>query len=86
MAVASHGPLMPWPLNVSRTRPRLSSTSRQPAFAVAAIPLLDGVLPTITQLWVMTSAVVSPMPPGQAPGKPRAEISAKTVRCPARLT
>src|SRR5262249_42443565 len=72
--------------NVSRTWPWLSSTSRHPAFDVAAVPFFDGRLPTITQLCTVTSAVVSPMPPGQAPGRPRAEIFANTVRCPGGLT
>ena len=83
-AVASHGPLMPWPAMVSRTWPLLSSTIRQPAFAVAAIPLLDGVLPTTTQPpGRTTSAVVSPTPPGQGPGSPAGEMLANRLRRPA---
>src|SRR5262249_25871173 len=53
---------------VSRTLPRLSSTIRHPAFAVAAIPFFDGVLPTTTHPpGSMTSAVVRPTPPGHGP-------------------
>ena len=47
----------------------LFSTMRQPAFAVAAMPLLEGVLPTTTQPPGSTSsAVVRPTPPGHDPG------------------
>ena len=35
---------------------------------VAAVPSVDGRLPTITQSCTTTSAVVRPMPPGHAPG------------------
>src|ERR1039458_5568334 len=79
----SHGPLMPCPAMVSRTLPWLSRTSRQPAFAVAAMPLADGRLPTMTQPCTTASAVVSPMPPGQAPGSPDLEMPAKRVTWPA---
>ena len=68
-AVMSHGPLISLFAIVSRARPRLSSTSRQPGFAVAAVPSDVGRLPTTTQPEDNTdSAVVSPIPPGQRPG------------------
>src|ERR1017187_1095017 len=79
----SHGPLMPCPAMVSRTLPWLSRTSRQPAFAVAAVPLADGRLRTRPQPCTTASAVVSPMPPGQAPGSPDLEMPAKRVTWPA---
>src|SRR5580658_3943616 len=47
------------------TWPQLSSTIRQPAFAVADVPSVVGKLPTITKpLRSATRAVVSPIPPG----------------------
>ena len=81
----SHGPLMPCPENVSRTRPWLLSTIRQPALAVADIPLDVGRLPTITQPCTTASAVVRPTPPGQAPGRRDALICANLVRWPRGL-
>src|SRR5580692_11221536 len=84
-AVASHGPLMPWPAIVSRTWPWGPRTIRQPARAVAAWPLADGVLPTTTQPPGSTaSAVLRPTPPGQAPGR-GPEMLAKTERWPPGL-
>ena len=60
----SHGPLIPGPVNVSRTRPRLSSTIRQPEPEMA--PFLVGSEPTMTQpLRSAVRAVVRPTPPGQ---------------------
>src|SRR5258706_16365816 len=54
---------------VSTGLPRLSSTIRHPACAVADVPSAVGRLPTITQPVCNTaSAVVSPTPPGQGPG------------------
>src|SRR5215469_7344833 len=68
---------------VSRTRPRLLSTIRQPAFAVAAIPFVDGVLPTTTHPpGSMSSAVVRPTPPGHGPGSLAFVMCANTVRWP----
>jgi hypothetical protein len=82
-AVASHGPLMPCPAMVSRTMPWLSSTIRQSALAVAACPLVDGVDPTMTQpARNATSAVSSPIPPGQGPGSIAGVMCARSVRCP----
>src|SRR5579863_6405590 len=63
----SHGPLMPWPVNVSRTWPHRSRTIRQPAPEI--LPPLVGSEPTITQpLCSAVRAVVRPTPPGQ-PGR-----------------
>src|SRR6202042_597473 len=60
-----------------------SSTSRQPALAVAAMPFVVGRLPTTTQPPCrMLSAVVRPIPPGQAPGRGLALIRGKVVRDP----
>src|SRR5712672_2627135 len=79
----SHGPLMPLPDRVSRTLPQRSSTSRQPALAVAAMPFVVGRLPTTTQPPCRTdSAVVRPIPPGQAPGRCLALIRANVVLDP----
>ena len=62
--VMSQGPLMPWPVNVSRTCPHRSSTIRQPD--PDTLPPLVGSEPTITQpLRSTVSAVVRPTPPGQ---------------------
>src|SRR5664279_3289257 len=70
-AVMSQGPATGGPATVCRTRPLASRASRQPALAVAAIPSVVGRLPTTTQPErSATSAVVSPMPPGQRPGSP----------------
>src|SRR5215469_8591313 len=74
----SHGPLIPFPENVSTGCPCEFSTIRHPAFAVADAPPVVGRLPTITQpLRNATSAVVSPTPPTQ-PGTLLALICAKT--------
>src|SRR5450432_665851 len=82
----SHGPLMSPPEMVRRTVPWESSTNRQPALAVAAVPSLVGKLPTITHPELSTdSAVVSPTPPGQLPGRCRALIRAKRSACPLAL-
>src|SRR5580704_3294686 len=82
-AAMSHGPLMPWPEIVSRTVPWLSSTIRQPAFAVAAIPFIDGVLPTTTHPPRSTSsAVVSPTPPGHRPVSSERVMRANRVCLP----
>src|SRR5580658_10419871 len=70
---------------VSRTRPLLSSTSTQPALDVAACPFLDGVLPTKTQFLMITKAVVSPIPPGQGPGRPRLVMWANRILRPLGL-
>jgi hypothetical protein len=81
-AVISHGPLMPLPEIVATGAPLLSKIIRQPACAVAEVPSVVGKLPTITKPeFKATSAVVSPTPPGQAPGKDP-EIWAKTVMLP----
>src|SRR6516165_373885 len=81
--VMSQGPLMPLPANVSRTRPWLSRTIRQPADEVAAEPSLVGRLPTTTQPpRRITSAVVRPTPPGHLPGSLAALILAKTLSLP----
>ena len=83
MAVMSHGPLMPLPEMVSRTWPQRSSTSRQPALAVADMPSVVGRLPTTTQPPCrMDNAVVRPIPPGQAPGRCLALIRANVVLMP----
>ncbi len=79
----SQGPLMPLPESVSRTRPRLSRTIRQPADAVAAEPSLVGRLPTTTQPpRRISSAVVRPTPPGHLPGSLAALIWANTLSLP----
>src|ERR1035441_9637936 len=63
-AVMSQGPLMPGPVNVSRTWPHWSSTIRQPD--PDTLPFLVGSEPTITQPLRSTDrAVVRPTPPGQ---------------------
>src|SRR5215471_13238815 len=81
--VMSQGPLMPLPANVSRTRPWLSRTIRQPADEVAAEPSLVGRLPTTTQPpGRISSAVVRPTPPGQLPGSLAATILANTLSVP----
>src|SRR5215471_3780751 len=81
--VMSQGPLMPLPANVSRTRPWLSRTIRQPADEVAAEPSLVGRLPTTTQPpGRISSAVVRPTPPGQEPGSLAATILANTLSIP----
>ena len=60
----SHGPLIPSPVNVSRTWPNRSSTIRQPG--PETTPFLVGSDPTMTQpLRSAVSAVVRPTPPGQ---------------------
>src|SRR5262249_6591459 len=82
-AAMSHGPLIPCPANVSRTRPMLSRTIRQPALAVAAMPSVVGRLPTTTQPpWRISSAVVRPTPPGQEPGSLDATIFANWLTLP----
>src|SRR5260370_319949 len=82
-AVISHGPLMPLPDNVATGTPLLFKVIRQPACAVAAVPSVVGKLPTIMKPErKATSAVVSPTPPGQAPGRDLASIWAKTVTPP----
>ena len=82
----SHGPLISLLVIVSRTRPRLSSTSRQPAFAVAAVPSVVGRLPTTTQPEDSTdSAVVSPIPPGHRPGSRAALMPANRAVMPVGL-
>src|ERR1700689_702727 len=69
----SHGPLMPWPQNVSLTWPHWSSTIRQPGPEM--FPPLVGSEPTITQpLRSDASAVVRPTPPGQ-PGRLRSILA-----------
>src|SRR4029077_270760 len=96
--VASHGPLILPPENVSTACPVLFSTSRQPACAVAAVPSVVGRLPTITQpACNATDAVVRPTPPGHEPGRllpficanvctaPPGEISMIVVPVPCRL-
>src|SRR5215831_157337 len=81
--VMSQGPLMPLPANVSRTRPWLSRTIRQPADEVAAEPSLVGRLPTTTQPpRRIPSAVVRPTPPGQRPGSLDAMILANKLSFP----
>src|SRR4029077_14919 len=82
-AVMSQGPLMSEPKNVSTTLPLWSSTSRHPAFAVAAVPSVVGKLPTITHpLRSTTRAVVKPTPPGHRPGRFLASISANKFLFP----
>src|SRR3984957_14737361 len=79
--VESHGPLIPCPRNVSAILPLRLSTIRQPALALAAIPLLDGVLPTTTQPPLSTSrAVGRPTPPGHRPATCRLKMCANCVR------
>ena len=57
------------------------------AFAVGDIPLLVGELPTATQpLRKVTRAVVSPIPPGQLPGKYEDEMVANRLTFPAGET
>ncbi len=74
-AVMSHGPSMPWPANVSRTTPWLSSTIRQPGPEIE--PFLVGSEPTTTQPpGSATRAVVRPTPPGHA--RPRWPTVANT--------
>ena len=84
----SQGPLMPWPLNVSRTVPWLSSTIRQPEPEMTVVPSGSWVVgsePTITQpLRSTLSAVVRPTPPGQAP--PRSPIWANCDMWPPGVT
>ena len=82
----SQGPLIEPPENVSTGFPRLFSTIRHPARAVADKPSVVGRLPTTTQPRRSTpSAVVSPTPPGQRPGRFIASIRANTVRAPPGL-
>ena len=84
--VMSHGPLIDPPASVSTARPRLLSTIRQPARAVAEEPSAVGRLPTITQpLRSTPSAVVRPTPPGQRPGSMPDRRAANVVRCPPGL-
>src|SRR5579884_1345823 len=79
----SHGPLIGPPAIVSSTLPRLFSTSRQPALAVAEVPSVVGRLPTITNpLRVTASAVVNPTPPGHGPGRAAGSICANTDASP----
>src|SRR3984957_13976407 len=67
--VMSHGPLMAPPEKVSTTWPELLGTRRPPG-PVMVLPSLVGRLPTTTQPPGRTDrAVVSPTPPGQAPGR-----------------
>ena len=85
-AVISHGPLIAAPFidpdKVSITTPHLFNTIRHPALAVAAVPSVVGRLPTMTHPVRKTaSAVVSPMPPGQAPGSAPL-IFANTLNAP----
>src|SRR6185437_5513967 len=71
------------PVKVSTTRPWLSSTSRQPAFEVAGSPPVVGRLPTTTQPpSSIDSAVVRPIPPGQARAGPDAVIRANNRTAP----
>src|ERR1035441_2956554 len=80
--VMSHGPLMAPPEKVSTTCPELLSTRRQPA-PVMMLPSLVGRLPTTTQPPGRTDrAVVSPTPPGQAPGRWLGSIWANTWGVP----
>src|SRR5215831_20105672 len=82
-AVMSQGPLIAPPDNVSTTVPDESSTSRQPACALAELPFFVGRLPTTTNpLRSATSAVVSPRPPGQGPGSLFGSIIANWLRLP----
>src|SRR5664279_1062748 len=79
----SHGPLIHRLVMVSRTLPAASNTSRQPAFAVAAVPSRVGRLPTITHPDLRTArAVVNPTPPGQRPGSRAASTRANRVAFP----
>src|SRR5512135_2441989 len=79
----SQGPLIGAPEMVSTGFPVLSSTIRQPAWAVAGVPSVVGRLPTIThQERSATRAVVSPTPPGHAPGNVPASIWAKRPAVP----
>src|SRR6266702_720328 len=79
----SQGPLIPEPVKVSRARPWLSSTIRQPACAVAEVPSDVGSEPTMTQPdRSATSAVLRPTPPGQAPGRCFASSCANCVTLP----
>jgi hypothetical protein len=69
VAVMSHGPLIGEPDKVSTAWPIWFNTIRHPAWAVAEVPSLVGKLPTMTHPVRNTAnAVVSPTPPGQAPG------------------
>src|SRR6266700_3598972 len=79
----SHGPLMGAPENVATALPMLLITIRHPAWAVAEVPSDVGKLPTMTHPFEKTaSAVVKPTPPGQAPGKELASISANRLTAP----
>ncbi len=84
-AVMSQGPWMPWPVNVSRTMPWLSSTIRQPK-PESTVPLfVVGSDPTMTQPpRSATRAVVRPTPPGQA--LPRSPIWANSDAWPDGVT
>ena len=65
----SQGPLTSSPAIVRAAWPELSSASRQPACAVAALPFAVGRLPTTTYPpGRIASAVVRPTPPGHGPG------------------
>src|ERR1700728_1676248 len=86
LAVESQGPWMFLLAIVSTALPSLSSTIRQPYFAVAVLPFVVGrVPPTTTPPRRMFNGRVSPTPPGHGPGSVLAFTVANREVFPAGL-